>query len=63
MPSLSRRNPSGEPEYGTAPVKESARHADGLVDADLTAFYIGSFFRSLGGFIKAENEVYKIINS
>lgn len=53
MPSLSRRNPSGEPEYGTALVKESARHADGLVDADLTAFYIGSFFRSLGGFIKA----------
>lgn len=53
MPSLPWRNPSGEPEYGTALVKESARHADGFVDADLTAFYIGGFFRSLGGFIKA----------
>lgn len=53
MPSLSRRNPSVGLEYGTALVKESARHADGLVDADLTAFYIGSFFRNLGGFIKA----------
>lgn len=63
MPSLSRRNPSGEPEYRAAWVKERAWRADGWVYADLAAFYIGDLFRNLDEFIKAENEVYKIINS
>lgn len=49
MPSLSRRNPSMEPEHGTARVKGSARHADGLVDADLTAFTLAVSSEALMG--------------
>lgn len=49
MPSLSRRNPSGEPEHRIARVKESARHANGLVDADLTAFTLAVSSEALMG--------------
>ena len=55
--------PSGELKYKTAWVKEREWRAEGWVDADFVALLIGEFFRNLDEFIKAENEVYKIINS
>lgn len=44
-------------------VKEREWRADGWVDADFVALRICEFFRNLDEFIRAENEVYKIVNS